>query len=33
LLTIVAQGVVAWPMAGGTFDDFRRAKAELAGKG
>jgi hypothetical protein len=33
LLTIVAQGVVAWPMAGVTFDDFRRAKAELAAKG
>ena len=33
LLTIVAQGVVAWPLAGVTFDDFRRAKAELAAEG
>jgi glycosyltransferase 2 family protein len=33
LLTIVAQGIVAWPLAGVTFDDFRRAKAELAAEG
>jgi uncharacterized protein (TIRG00374 family) len=30
LLTIVAQGAVAWPLAGVTVDDFRRARAELA---